>query len=84
MRQNLSVYLERVKLGEVLEVTEHGHPVAIIQPLPRTEGVLQRMIAEGRARPALRSHHALPALLRPPRGAPNSGDVIDALRSEGL
>ena len=28
LRQNLSVYLDRVKAGETLEVTEHGHPVA--------------------------------------------------------
>ena len=28
LRQNLSVYLDRVKDGETLEVTEHGHPVA--------------------------------------------------------
>ena len=28
LRQNLSVYLERVKAGESLEVTDHGQAVA--------------------------------------------------------
>ncbi len=33
LRQNLSVYLERVKAGESLEVTERGQPVARLAPL---------------------------------------------------
>ena len=52
LRQNLSVYLRRVEAGETLEVTEHGHPVARLTPLPpQRMGVLDRMIAEGRAYP---------------------------------
>ena len=34
LRQNLSVYLRRVEAGETLEVTEHGHSVARLTPLP--------------------------------------------------
>ncbi len=34
LRQNLSVYLDRVKAGETLEVTEHGHPVGSLGPQP--------------------------------------------------
>jgi prevent-host-death family protein len=30
LRQNLSVYLERIALGETLEVTDRGQPVAIL------------------------------------------------------
>ena len=49
LRQNLSVYLDRVKEGEVLEVTEHGHAVALLTPLPRsTMTTLDRLVAEGR------------------------------------
>ena len=33
LRQNLSVYLRRVRRGEALEVTERGEPVAILQPI---------------------------------------------------
>lgn len=52
LRQNLSVYLRRVEAGETLEVTEHGHPVARLTPLPPQQmGVLDRLIAEGKAFP---------------------------------
>lgn len=49
LRQNLSVYLDRVKAGEVLEVTEHGHPVALLAPLSGPATALDRLIAGGRA-----------------------------------
>ena len=50
LRQNLSVYLDRVKAGETLEVTEHGQPVAQLGPRPvKPLSILDRMIAEGRA-----------------------------------
>lgn len=48
LRQNLSVYLERVKTGETLEVTEHGRPVAVLGPLPEPASMLDRLEAEGR------------------------------------
>jgi prevent-host-death family protein len=52
LRQNLSVYLDRVKDGETLEVTEHGHAVALLTPLPRaTRSTLERLVAEGRVTP---------------------------------
>jgi len=49
LRQNLSVYLRRVKEGEALEVTEHGRTVARLVPARGHESVLDRLIAEGRA-----------------------------------
>ena len=53
LRQNLSRYLRRVAAGETLEVTEHGRPVAVLAPLPpANESIIDRMIREGRARPA--------------------------------
>lgn len=68
LRQNLSVYLDRVKEGERLEVTEHGRPVALLVPLPADDDPLDRLIAEGRAIPATRD---LQEVLRqyPPRPA---------------
>ena len=50
LRQNLSIYLDRVKRGEVLTVTEHGLAVAILRPVPATSSALDRLVAEGRAR----------------------------------
>lgn len=57
LRQNLSVYLDRVKDGETLEVTEHGQPVAQLGPrVAAPVSVIDRLIAEGRVTPAKRSH----------------------------
>ncbi|MGH3002966.1 MAG: type II toxin-antitoxin system Phd/YefM family antitoxin [Gaiellaceae bacterium] len=47
LRQQASAVLRRVVAGEVVEVTEHGHPIARIVPL-RT-GVLDQLVLEGRA-----------------------------------
>jgi prevent-host-death family protein len=65
LRQNLSVYLRRVKAGETLEVTEHGQTVARLTPQPpETLSPLQRLIAEGRATAPTRSHKSLPPPLK--------------------
>lgn len=67
LRQNLSVYLRRVKQGEVLEVTERGMPVALLRPLTRRfSTALERMLDEGRLHPASAGHHDLAPPLRLP------------------
>lgn len=48
LRQNLSKYLERIKRGERLEVTERGRPVAVLAPLPPAESAMARLVAAGR------------------------------------
>lgn len=85
LRQNLSVYLDRVKEGERLEVTEHGRPVALLVPLPDDDDQLERMIAEGRAIPAtrdlaevLRTHPPLPAI----PGAKPLSQILQEMRDE--
>ena len=51
LRQNLSVYLDRVKSGETLEVTERGQPVARLGPLPAGNvTAYDRLMAEGHIR----------------------------------
>ncbi len=52
LRQNLSVYLRRVKKGETLEVRERGHRVAVLAPAGAKATALDRLIAAGRATPA--------------------------------
>ena len=49
LRQNLSVYLRRVKQGESLEVLERGHVVAALVPLASGASVTERLVASGRA-----------------------------------
>ena len=61
LRQNLSVYLDRVKAGETLEVTEHGQPVAQLGPrLTKPVSIIDQMIAEGRITPATMDHRKIP------------------------
>lgn len=71
LRQNLSVYLRRVKAGESLEVKERGQGVAVLAPLRAKASVLERLIAAGRATPARRDLLALgpPLGRRPSRRA---------------
>ena len=81
LRQNLSIYLDRVKDGETLEVTEHGRPVAQLGPRPpEPVSIIDRLIAEGRITPAKASHKDLPP---PPRipGRPLS-EIIIEMRDE--
>lgn len=52
LRQNLSVYLRRVKAGETLEVKERGRRVAVLAPTGARSTVLDGLIAAGRATPA--------------------------------
>lgn len=48
LRQNLSVYLRRVKKGERLEVTERGEPVARLEPIVDASDPIVRLEREGR------------------------------------
>ncbi len=59
LRQNLSIYLDRVKKGEALTVTEHGAAVAILRPLPTASSALERVVAEGRGRTPVRDTASL-------------------------
>lgn len=83
LRQNLSVYLRRVEAGETLEVTDHGHPVARLTPLPPERmSVLDRMIAEGRAYPGKGGNLAD---LGPPLDigpGPTLSEVLQQMRDE--
>ncbi|MGH3183422.1 MAG: type II toxin-antitoxin system Phd/YefM family antitoxin [Streptosporangiaceae bacterium] len=82
LRQNLSVYLRQVKKGARLEVTEYGHPVALLAPLPRNHSWVERMIAEGQAtRPEGDLLDLGPALPRKP-GEPSLNHFLDELRED--
>lgn len=83
LRQNLSVYLDRVKKGEALTVTEHGAPVAILRPLPNAPTVLGRLVAEGRATAPSRSIRNLPRPLAVPLEKPLH-EILDDIRDERL
>jgi antitoxin (DNA-binding transcriptional repressor) of toxin-antitoxin stability system len=68
LRQNLSVYLARLKTGTVFRVTERGRAVALLIPIPEHSSVVERLIASGRA---TAPKHDLLSLPRP-KGRPSS------------
>ncbi|MDP9250422.1 MAG: type II toxin-antitoxin system prevent-host-death family antitoxin [Chloroflexota bacterium] len=83
LRQNLSVYLKRVREeGRAYEVTERGEPVAHLTPMPdRPMSTYERMLAEGRITPAKRPWSELPMPLPRLRGKQLS-DVLREMRDE--
>ena len=80
LRQNLSVYLDRVKHGETLEVTEHGQPIARLGPRPATPiSIIDQMIADGRITPATFDHRKIPP---PPPNPDRSGQTLTEILLE--
>lgn len=80
LRDNVSSVLRRVASGEVIEVTDHGHPVARLVPV-RYRSVLEQMVAEGRATAAegdLLDEEPLPI----PPGAPSGSQALAELRAD--
>lgn len=81
LRQHATRYLNRVKAGESVEVTERGRLVALLVPPEPTAGARERLIAGGRLLPAsrpLRLPRRTPLL----RGTPSTASVLEQLREE--
>ncbi len=80
LRQNLSVYVDRVLQGDTFEVTDRGHPVAILGPLPGASTPLGRLVREGRAQPPTGDLLAL----GPPKGriTRQASDALQRMREE--
>lgn len=82
LRQNLSVYLRRVRRGEALMVTERGEPVATLRPVADRDDLLTRLAARGV--PIRRGRGNL-AELPPPAQVMLKrplGDVLEELRED--
>ena len=78
LRQHASRYLERVKSGETVEVTERGQLVALLVPPNPSRGARERLIAEGRLVPSS-------GVLRLPRRVQahrSTSDVLGELRED--
>jgi prevent-host-death family protein len=78
LRQNLSVYLDRVKRGETLEVTERGRLVARLAPPVSSR--LDELVSNGQATPASASLRALPPLVSV--DGPSVSSLLQRMRDE--
>lgn len=78
LREDLSRVIREVRKGKVVEVTDHGHPVARLVPIAAAAGALSDLVGEGTVSPP-RIAAALPAPLALPSRM--SGQrAIDLLR----
>jgi prevent-host-death family protein len=90
LRQNASTYLDRVKRGESIEVTERGVPIAILGPLPATpRSRVQELVDQGRMTPGRGDLAAWlaenpPTLITPEYDGPSVAQVLDEQREERL
>lgn len=84
LRQNLSVYLRRVRAGETLRVTDRGEAVALLTPLPEHADPLSRLAAEGRLRPAIREYSHLLPPLEPLPHRQTLSEVVNEMREDRL
>jgi prevent-host-death family protein len=81
LRQNASVWLRAVQTGESFEITDRGRPVALLAPLPKG-GQLERMIAEGRIKPATHDLLSLGPPLPPLPGVELPSKVLERMRAD--
>jgi prevent-host-death family protein len=82
LKTHLSRYLDRVKSGQEVLITERGRPVAKLVPLSRSEQRESRRERLVRLGLLQAGQGPVPrALLRPPRGRVGAG-VLEALLSE--
>jgi prevent-host-death family protein len=83
LRQHASRYLEQVKAGEVIEVTERGKLVALlVSPTPAV-AVRDRLVASGRLVPA-KSAFRLPERRQVGKVEQTATEVLTELRRDRL
>ncbi len=85
LRQNLSRYLERVRAGDSLVVTDRGREVARLVPSAASvPAALERLLARGATMPS--GDLLQVEWSRPPRrhGRPGAAEVLDDQRADQL
>lgn len=80
LQRNASAVVARAEAGEVIEVTDHGRPVARIVPLRHDR--LVSLVESGMARPARIAAADLPAPLPATSGAASLSDLLAQARDD--
>jgi prevent-host-death family protein len=81
LRQHASRYLREVERGETIEVTDRGHPVARLVPIPRSGG-LAELAASGRLVPAAGDALELGVPLTPAAGEALPSETLAQIRAD--
>jgi prevent-host-death family protein len=81
LRQHASRYLEQVKAGETVEVTERGQLIALLVPPGPAATARERLVASGQLIPATRPFR-LPVRVRSRSEKSDTGQVLEELRQE--
>jgi prevent-host-death family protein len=81
LRQHASRYLRQVQRGETIEVTDRGHPVARIVPVPVADGV-EGLAASGRLVLAADDALDLGPPLKPAAGEPLPSKALGEARAD--
>jgi prevent-host-death family protein len=89
LRQNASRYLERVKRGESIEVTERGVPIAVLGPVPVVKkSRVDELIEQGIMTPGtgdLREILDRPVPpMNPDYTGPSTSEILDDLRQDRI
>lgn len=84
LRQHASRYLDLVKAGQTVEVTERGELIALLVPAQRADSRRDRLVAAGKLIPAsdatgrLRSPRPVPIAA----DEPSNAELLDAERDD--
>jgi len=81
LRQRASELLRQVQLGETIEITDRGRPVALLGPLPEGSP-LTRLRNAGEVTAAEGDLDELPDPILPPAGSERPSEVLARLRRD--
>lgn len=81
LRQSASELLRRVRSGETIEITDRGHPVALLTPILHGS-VLERLRAAGQTEVATEDIQDLPRPITLPQGVELPSDALERLRRD--
>jgi prevent-host-death family protein len=78
LRDNLPAVIRRVRAGEGIEVTDHGHPVARLVPI-NVRSQYEQLVAEGRIIPPEIDLLDVPPVPARP-GMPTASQILAEMR----
>jgi prevent-host-death family protein len=78
LRDNLTATVRRVRMGETIEVTHHGAPVALLAPVPGNR--VERLVASGDVTPG--HPRTAPARRYPATGGLTASEALEEDRAE--